>query len=331
MNQTTTSLQNHQHNRPRVGLALSGGGIRGFAHLGVLRTLEEQSIPIDSLVGTSMGGLIAGIYSAGVPLDKMTRFASNLKIMDLASPDRSWRGFFDQRKMAKMLAGLLGSDSLTFEDLKIPAAVIAADLGTGEMVVLDRGPLIPALMATSALPLFFAPVEYQGRRLVDGGVLNNVPFDIARHMDADRVLAVSFNTNSKLDLKTPETRDGHGPSMRVLKRFRSQSQEWRRPFLIAEASANMTQQIINHTRLELCPPDVHISITMDNIGMFTFEAAAAAIEAGYITAQRHLSDLKVLTKPLPAPWQQQLAHLQRRVKLAWQVLSGPAYPTYPEK
>jgi len=331
MNETTTSQQNHQHNRPRIGLALSGGGIRGFAHLGVLRTLEEQAIPIDSLAGTSMGGLIAGIYSAGVPLDKMTEFASNLKIMDLASPDRSWRGFFDHRKMAKVLAGLLGSDSLTFEELKIPVSVVAADLGTGEMVILDRGPLIPALMATSALPLFFTPVEYQGRYLVDGGVLNNVPFDVARHMGADRVLAVSFSNNTRLDLKKPKATDRRGPSMRVLKRFRGQSQEWRQPFLIAEASMSMMQQTINQTRLELCPPDVHIKITMDDIGMLTFEAGTAAIEAGYITAQRHISELQALTEPLPAPWQQQLAHLQRRVKLAWHVLRGPAYPRYPER
>jgi NTE family protein len=327
----TTSRQNHQDNRPRIGLALSGGGIRGFAHLGVLRMLEEQSIPIDCLVGTSMGGLIAGIYSAGVPLDTMTKFASNLKIMDLASPDRSWRGFFDHRKMAKMLAGLLGSDSLTFEELKIPVSVVAADLATGEMVVLDHGPLIPALMATSALPLFFAPVEYQGRCLVDGGVLNNVPFDIARHTGADRVLAVSFGANTSLNLTKPKTTDRRGPSMRVLKRFRGQSHEWRQPFLIAEASAGMMQQIINQTRLELCPPDVHIKITMNHVGMLTFEAGAAAIEAGYITAQRHTPELQALTEPLPAPWQQQMAHLQRRVKLAWQVLRGPAYPRYPAR
>jgi len=328
----TTGRQNHQDNRPRIGLALSGGGIRGFAHLGVLRTLEEQAIPIDYLAGTSMGGLVAGIYSAGVPLDKMTEFASNLKIMSMASPDRSWHGFFDHRKMAKMLAGLLGSDSLTFEDLKIPVAVVAADLATGAMVVLDHGPLIPALMATSALPLFFAPVEYQERWLVDGGVLNNVPFDIARDMGSDRVLAVSFNANMKLDLtKKPETANGRGPSIQVLKRLRGQSAEWRQPFLIAEASMAMMQDLINQTRLDRCPPDAHINVAMDHIGLLTFEAGAAAIEAGYITAQRHLSELQALTEPLPAPWQQQLAHLQRRVKLAWHVLRGPAYRRYPER
>ncbi|MCD6286532.1 MAG: patatin-like phospholipase family protein [Anaerolineae bacterium] len=330
MKGTPSSQQNHQSNRPRIGLALSGGGIRGFAHLGVLRTLEEQAIPIDSLAGTSMGGLIAGIYGAGVPLDKMTEFATNLKIMDMASPDRSWHGFFDHRKMSKMLTDLLGSDSLTFEELKIPVSVVAADLSTGELVILDHGPLIPALMATSALPLFFAPVEHQDRTLVDGGVLNNVPFDIVRDMGADRVLAVSFETKYTLTMK-PAPADGHGPSMRVLRRFRHLAPEWRQPFHIAEISAGMTQHLINQTRLELCPPDVHIKVVLDNIGILTFEAGAAAVEAGYITAQRHLSELQALTDPLPAPWQQQLAHLQRRVKLAWQVLRGPAYRRYPDR
>ena len=119
--------------------------------------------------------------------------------------------------------------------------------------------------------------------------------------------------------------------MHVLKRFRGQSQEWRRPFLIAQASTGMMQQVIDQTRLELCPPDVHIKVTMNHIGMLTFEAGAAAIEAGYITAQRYIPELQALTEPLPAPWQQQLAHLRRRARLAWHVLRGPAYPMYPEK
>ncbi len=279
-----------------------------------------------------MGGLVAGLYGAGVTLDTLADFATHLKIMDMASPDRNWRGFFDQRKIEKLLTDLLGSDTLTFEDLKIPVAVIAADLGTGDMVILNSGPLIPALMATSALPLFFTPVEHQGRCLVDGGVLNNVPFDIVRHMGADRVLAVSFAAQTKLDLaKKPQTADGRGPSLRVLKRFRGQSPEWRQPFLVAEASMGMMQKIINQTRFDLCPPDAHIEVTMDNIGMLTFDAGAAAIEAGYITAHRHLDNVRELTEPLPAPWQRKMSHMKRRVRLAWQVLREPTYRKYPEK
>jgi len=330
MNEAPSSQQSHQDNQPRIGLALSGGGIRGFAHLGVLRALEEQAIPINYLAGTSMGGLVAGLYGAGVPLNTLTDLANHVKIMDMASPDHSWHGLFDHRKMTKVLADLLDSDSLTFGDLKIPVSVVAADLGTGKMVILDHGPLIPALMATSALPLFFAPVAYQGRYLVDGGVLNNVPFDIARDMGADRVLAVSFETKFNLKMK-PDTADGRGPSMRLLKRFHNLAPEWQQPFHIAEVSESMTQHLINQTRLELCPPDVHLSVRLDNIGLLSFEAGAAAIEAGYITALRHLAELQALTDPLPAPWRQKLAHLRRRAKLAWQVLRGPAYRRYPER
>jgi len=311
-------------NRPTLGLALSGGGIKGFAHLGVLRVLEEQDIAVDYLAGTSMGGIAAGLYGAGVPLDRMADFAGKLKILDMASPDRSWRGFFDQRKLARILADLIGRDDLTFEDLDIPVGVIATDLATAEMVVLDSGPLIPALLATSALPLFYAPVEHQGRCLADGGVLNNVPFDIVRAMGADRVLAISFTTTVKLDLsKAPVAPDGRGPSLRTLRRFRGHSPEWRQPFLIAEASMGMMQQLIDESRLEGCPPDVHLRVPMNKIGLLTFGAGAAAIDAGYAAAQAHLRELRRLTDPLPAPWRRRWTDLRGRLTRAWQALREP--------
>ena len=310
--------------RPTLGLALSGGGIKGFAHLGVLRALEEQDIRVDYLAGTSMGGLVAGLYGAGVPLDDLTAFAAKLKIMDMASPDRSWRGFFDQRKLAGILASLLGRDDVAFEELGIPVSVVATDLTTAEAVVLDSGPLIPALLATSALPLFFAPVEHQGRCLADGGVLNNVPFDVARAMGASRVLAVAFDTTVKLDLgKAPVTQDRRGPSLGALRRFRGHTPEWRQPFLIAEASMGMMQQLIDTARLEACPPDVYLRVPMDKIGLLTFGAGAAAIEAGYAAAQDHLHELRRLTAPLPAPWRRRLTDIGGRVARAWQALRAP--------
>lgn len=254
----------------------------------------------------------------------MADFARKLKILDMASPDLGWRGFFDQRKLARILADLMGRDDLTFEDLDIPVGVIATDLATAEMVVLDSGPLIPALLATSALPLFFAPVEHRGRCLADGGVLNNVPFDIVRAMGADRVLAISFTTTVKLDLsKAPVAPDGRGPSLRMLRMLRGHTPEWRQPFLIAEANMGMMQQLIDQNRLEACPPDVHLEVPLDNIGLLTFEASAAAIEAGYAAAQNHLRDLRRLTAPRSAPRRQRWVDLRGRLSRAWQALREP--------
>lgn len=315
--------------RPRVGLALSGGGVRGLAHLGVLRVLEEESIPVDVITGTSMGGLIAGIYASGIPLDRIIAFATKLRLLDLASPDRSWRGFFDQRKMSDLLADILGTDSITFADLESPVAVVAADLVTGELVVLDSGPLIPALMATSELPLFFAPVHHKGRWLVDGGVLNNLPFDVARRFGADRVLAVTFPRITQFDLQARADPAPRGPSMRVLKRLRGQSGEWRQPFLIAEASVGMLQELVNETRANLCPPDVMLHIPMQNVGMLNVDAARTAIAAGYETARRHRDDLKSLTAPLAPPWMRKARRFTQRLELAWRILRGGEAPLYP--
>lgn len=250
-------------NAPNLGLALSGGGMRGLAHLGVLKALGEQEIQLQSIAGTSMGSLIAGAYAAGVPIDDLIAFGRKIGIIDVAAPDRSWRGIFSQKKLSALLADLLGSDRLTFEDLTIPTAVIATDVETGDMVILNQGPLIPALMASSALPLFFAPVHHQGRWLIDGGVLNNLPVDVIRRLGADRVIGVEIPLRVDLEVET-EPATTTRPSLRGLLNLRQLPGDWRRPFLIAEAGMGMTQRLINQTRYELCPPDLILTVTLPN-------------------------------------------------------------------
>lgn len=316
---------------PRIGLALSGGGIRGLVHLGVLRTFEEAGLPIDFLAGTSMGGLVAGAYGAGVPLDDIIAFALKTKILDVASPDRSRHAIFDQRKMMPMFAGLLGGETITFEDLRIPVALTAVDLQSGDLVVLDRGPLLPAMMATAALPLFFAPVRHEGRWLIDGGVLNNIPFDIARRHDVDRVLAVSVMPHSGFALDpNPGTQRSRGLSIGGLLRFGGNGADWHTPFLVAETGINLTQQLINRTRMDLCPPDMLLEVALPGVGMLSTNGSQIAIEAGYRTAQERLDELKALAAPLPPAWRERWRRFRRRVQIAWRVLRGPAYPLYPE-
>ncbi len=176
----------------RVGVALSGGGARGLAHIGVLKILEQGGVPIDCLAGTSMGGLIAAAYAAGLSTDFMeqeaVRMGSVRRLLTLAEPPLPRRGLFEGQKVREYLKGHLGER--TFDDLRMPLALIAVDLNGGQEVVLHEGRVVDAVRATIALPGILAPVEREGQTLVDGGVLNNLPADVVRRMGAELVIAV---------------------------------------------------------------------------------------------------------------------------------------------
>jgi NTE family protein len=318
------------HINPSLGLALSGGGMRGMVHLGVLRALEENEVPIRFMAGASMGGLIAGAYAAGVPLDDLIDFGRKTGIIDVAAPDRTWRGLFCQKKLAKVLADLLGSDSLTFEDLAMPIAVTATDIETGELVILNHGPLIPALLASSALPLFFAPVRHQDRWLIDGGVLNNLPVDVVRHLGADRVIGVALPLHVDLTMESGQSETfTTRPSLRGLLRLRQVSGDWRRPFLIAEAGLGMTQRLINQTRFELCPPDLILNVTLSNAGMLINDAADEVIEAGYAAALDHMGEIRELLRSRRSSIGRTWRRFSYRLRRAWRAFRMPAYPLYP--
>jgi NTE family protein len=219
--------------RPRVGLALGGGSAKGMAHAGVLQWLEEHHIPVDAIAGTSMGALVGGAYATGmsaVEIQEMLRSADWDLILqpDIPYPLKSFRRKQDDREYPiKLEAGLRHGFRLqsglssghriglllsriafpystvgSFDDLTIPFRCVATDLETGA-VVLDRGPLAPALRASMALPGTFDPVRLRGRLLSDGGILNNVPVDVARVMGADVVIAVNVGAAERD--RPPET------------------------------------------------------------------------------------------------------------------------------
>lgn len=183
--------------RPKVALVLGGGAARGFAHVGVIRALEQEKIPIDLVVGTSVGSLIGAIYAA-----------------DLDSFDLEWTAFKLEREdlldygvlSAVLGMGLARGDKLeefvksrvkvaNIEDLKIPFAAVATDLNWGTEVVLDRGPVSRAVRASSAIPGVFPPVQHMGKILVDGGVVDDLPISVARAKGADIVVAVDISEN----------------------------------------------------------------------------------------------------------------------------------------
>src|ERR1700691_2621366 len=208
--------------RPRVGVALGGGFARGIAHLGVLRVLQEEHIPIHYLTGTSSGALLAISYASGHTIPEIERQARATRFKDFGSWKLSWLGLASNQKLEHYPRKFLGVS--TFEDLKIPLAIAATDLASGQAVYFSHGPLGPALRASCAYPGMFVPVEIEGRMLVDGFLAAPVPVDAARSIGADIVIAVFLEAAN--NRKPSSVVDVIGLSFAILQRHADL--EWRR-------------------------------------------------------------------------------------------------------
>ena len=178
--------------RKRVGLALGGGAARGFAHVGVIGVLDREGIPIDLIAGTSAGSLVGAAYAAGLRSQELLELALNLRWRDIGRPVWRRRGFVSFEKLERWLIDTLGD--LTFADLRIPYAAVAAELATAEQVVLQRGRLARAVRASCSVPGIVVPVEIDGRLLSDGGVINNLPISVVRELGADIVISVGLGS-----------------------------------------------------------------------------------------------------------------------------------------
>jgi len=208
--------------RPRIGLVLSGGGARGAAHIGVLKVLEENHVPVDVIAGTSMGAVVGGLYASGLSAADVERVMTSVDWQDAFrdSPPRSSLNFRrkleDQNYLVKFPLGLKGGrfrlprglvqgQKLTqilrgltlpvaqiqnFDDLAIPFRAVATDIVTGDRVIIDHGDLTTAMRASLSAPGVFSPVESEGRLLVDGGLSSNLPIDVARDMGVDILIVV---------------------------------------------------------------------------------------------------------------------------------------------
>jgi NTE family protein len=171
-----------------IGLALGGGFARGIAHVGVLKVLEAEEIPIHFVAGTSVGALIGAAYCSGVSPEELERVGGRVRFRDFARWTLSRLGFASNERMVRFLNQLLKVK--TFEDLRIPLAVATTDFMTGEGVVFRSGPLVDPVRASCAYPGMFLPVKIDGRLLVDGMLAHAVPTQPLRDMGARRVLAV---------------------------------------------------------------------------------------------------------------------------------------------
>lgn len=316
---------------PQIGLALSGGGVRGLAHIGVLEFLEEEQIPVAYLAGTSMGGIVAGLYAAGLSIEELKRISTTTGVLDFATPDPNRYGLLGHKKLRAFFVEALGSEDVTFADLSIPTTLIATDLESGEMVLLNEGPLIPAMLATSSFPFMFGPVRYDDRWLIDGGTINNFPFDIVRNMGADRVLGSRTPITVRLALNQQRPNVPR-PRLMLNALFSPDVQwlDWKKPFLIAEHSVHHTIGLVNQHRMELSPPDLVLKITLPNVGTFTTERNAEIIEAGYALAEANKKEIRRLYEaPLPSRSIQQWKNFRLRLRQAWQAFQRPPHVPFP--
>ncbi|MCA9933830.1 MAG: patatin-like phospholipase family protein [Ardenticatenaceae bacterium] len=177
-----------ENGRKTTALVLSGGVVRGFSHLGVLMALENAQVPIDIVTGASVGTIIGAAYAAGMNADTIAGMAGQMNWQHLARPTLSTDGLLSFDRLEVWLTRMFGH--LHFEDLAVRFAAIATDMETGRPVVLDSGPLAPAIRASCSVPGVVEPKELNGRFLCDGGVSNNLPIDVARSMGAEYVIAV---------------------------------------------------------------------------------------------------------------------------------------------
>jgi len=305
--------------RRRVGLALSGGGGRGLAHIGVLRFLEEHRIPVDRIAGTSMGGLLAGLYATGRNSADLEKIARNAQWSDLlrfapsyedrpVAEKQEWNRVSGQwtfrfgKKLSfpaginsgQQLALMLSRETIaysgveSFDDLPIPFRCVATDLLSGDAFVLQEGSLPKALRATLSLPVIFTPVEWNGRVLIDGGLVNNLPTDVVRDMGSDFVIAITLRASSieRTELNTLTD-------------------------ILRQSVAIATLQ---NERRNAQLADLVVAVPLDNKAFLGFGNVSAIIESGYQAAQQNAEKLKALSLS-PPEWDEylRLKNSRRRI------------------
>lgn len=279
-----------------IGLALGGGGARGLAHIGVLKALDRAGIPINVLAGTSMGGIVGALYAAGMPPGEietsvLAAIGSITDLLALVDLHISQNGLLKGNRVYDLVANRLGPQR-TFASLRRPFAVVAVDTVTGREVVLDQGWVADAVRATMSVPGIFAPVEMGAYRLVDGGLLNNVPVDVARQLGGEFVIAVDvlpgFGANQP----------GEQPSVqRLSPRFmpRAYQELWHIEMIMISA--------LTEYRLRDNPPDILIrpELPADMDVFVGFERPAVAIAAGELAAEAALPQIRARLGGLPEP------------------------------
>ncbi|MDQ2634038.1 MAG: patatin-like phospholipase family protein [Pseudomonadota bacterium] len=286
--------------KPGISLALGGGCARGWAHIGVLRALDEAGIEVSMIAGTSIGALVGGCYLAG-KLDALEEFARSLtkrRIFGLLDFNFGGNGLFGGMKLdARLREHLNGA---RFEDLPKPFVCVASEIRTGHEIWLSSGVLITAMRASYALPGVFEPVAVNGRALVDGALVNPVPVSVCRAYEQPLVVAV--NLHYDLFGRAAVIKHSAGELM-VEQDAASRSHSNTAPSprdsrigvtgVMVEAF-NIIQDRISRARLAGDPPDLSLQPKLGHIGLTEFHRADEAIRVGYETTKAQLNDLQRL-------------------------------------
>lgn len=195
---------NRNKNRPKIGIALGSGGARGLAHIGVLKVLEENKIPIDYIAGVSIGSIAGAYYSLNKEINSLEKKVAQLtkkdllKLIDLASPKKS---LISGNKIKNFIKTLIKNKS--FSDTKTPLKIIASDLCSGKEIIINKGKLADAIMASISIPGIFPPIEMNDKLLVDGGVVNPTPINVVKKMGAEVIIGVDLTMKHPIKLKNP--------------------------------------------------------------------------------------------------------------------------------
>lgn len=312
-----------------IGLALGSGAARGLAHIGVLKVLEEAAIPISYVAGTSIGAFIGALYAAGVPIQQMEKTLCDLDwraLTRVLAPILPTSGLLDSKKVANFMAELLPVK--TFEELSIPLAVTATDVESGEALVIHQGSLLQGLHAATAFPGIFTPALWRGRFLVDGGLCNPVPADVAYSMGAQRVIGVSAipALTRPLPAALPNISRSLPKTRRTLREFFTSNQierlfrdiwqndnrqqntspneqpaehpKHRAPgiFKVCSRSVAIMENQINDLRLEKEDIDLLIRPCFNDISLLDFHRAKEAIAAGETATRQLLPEIRRLLK-----------------------------------
>ncbi len=293
--------------KPRVGLALGSGSARGWAHVGVIRSLERAGIRPDLVCGTSIGALVAAAYVAG-ELERFEQWLLGLGVRDVLA-------LLDVRLNGGMIKGerLMEFFRRNFidrpiEELPMPFAAVATDLNTGTEVWLRQGSTMAAVRASIALPALFTPALHDGRVLVDGALVNPVPVSLARAMGAEIVIAVDLSSDilSRRQRAEPE----HEAPVAEISEWRRKLQERLGTLIPARAdgdepklpsilevvatSINIMQVRVTRSRMAGDPPDAIVSPRLAHVGLLDFHRAKEAIEAGERAVETALPSLNAL-------------------------------------
>lgn len=262
--------------RPQhVGLVLGGGAARGMAHIGVLEALEANGVRPDFIVGASAGSLVGGLYAAGLSTARMRILAHQLKWWDISRLPMSvsWStlaaltaplGMLDLDRLSDLIRKVLDADP-HFHELAIPFAAIATDIATGQSIMLNDGPIAPAIRASCSVPGIFTPVRRNGRLLVDGGTSNNLPVSAVQQMGADYVIAV--------DLLPPVI----GPTPE--------------PKSIVEVSITSLYVLIRAAQVDMPLAHCVIQPTVGHIGLSDLAAVDELINAGYEATMARMAEI----------------------------------------